>query len=386
MSEKRDYYEVLGIEKGASDREIKRAYKKMARKYHPDLNRDDPKTAEEKFKEVNEAYEVLKDPKKKQAYDQFGHAAFEGGMGGGGGAGAGFSGFGGFSSGFGGGGGGFDDIFDMFFGGGGRSHGGAPRAQRGSDLRYELAVTFEEAAFGKKVEISYQRTESCSDCHGEGGTDVTTCPDCHGAGVRQQVQNTPFGQVMNQTTCPRCHGAGKTVKNPCKKCHGSGQVRAQHKVDVTIPKGVDQGTRLRVSGGGNAGAHGGGYGDLYVYIVVQPHKFFKRSGNDVIVEVPVSFVEAALGATVQVPTLDGPVDMKIPEGTQNGRTLRLKGRGIPYLRGSGRGDEHVIVKVLTPQNLTSRQKELLREFGELSGDKVNPEKKSFLDGLKNIFK
>lgn len=392
MSEKRDYYEVLGIQKGASEAEIKKAYKKMARKYHPDLNRDDPKTAEEKFKEVNEAYEVLKDPKKKQAYDQFGHAAFENGMGGGGAGAGGFGGFGGGFGGFGGFGGGgssggFDDIFDMFFGGGGghRSSSGV-RPERGADLRYQLELTFEEAAFGKKVEISYSRTEECSECHGKGGTDVQKCPDCQGTGMRQQVQNTPFGRIMNQTTCPHCHGTGQIVKNPCKKCHGSGHVRAQHKVDVTIPKGVDQGTRLRVGRGGNAGSHGGDYGDLYVYINVKPHKFFQRSGNDVVVEVPVSFVEAALGATVQVPTLDGPVDMKIPEGTQTGKTLRLKGRGIPYLRESGRGDEHVVVKVLTPQNLTGKQKELLREFGEISGDKVNPEKKSFLDGLKNLFK
>lgn len=387
MSEKRDYYEVLGVEKGASEAEIKKAYKKMARKYHPDLNRDDPKMAEAKFKEVNEAYEVLKDPQKKAAYDQYGHAAFEGGMGGGAGAGGfgGFGDFGGFSS----GGGDFGDIFDMFFGGdrrGGRRAG--PRPQRGSDLRYDLEITFEEAANGKEIELEIPRTEECSACHGTGaekGTSPETCPDCHGTGTRQQVQNTPFGRMVNQTTCPRCGGTGKVVKKPCHECGGKGMKRVRRKVKVRVPKGVDQGTRLRMSGSGNAGTHGGGSGDLYVYIIIKPHKFFRREGADVIVEVPISFVQAALGATVQVPTLDGAVDMKVPAGTQSGRVLRLKGKGIPFLRGAGRGDEHVIVKVLTPQNLSARQEELLREFGELSGDKVNPEQKSFLDNLKKKF-
>ena len=388
MSEKRDYYEVLGIAKGASEAEIKKAYKKMARKYHPDLNRDDPKTAEEKFKEVNEAYEVLKDPQKKAAYDQYGHAAFEGGMGAGAGAG-GFGGFGDFG-GFGGEGGDFGDIFDMFFGGGGRGgRASRSRAQRGSDLRYDLEITFEEAARGKEVELEIPRTEECPSCHGSGaaaGTSPETCPDCHGTGMRQQVQNTPFGRMVNQTTCGRCGGTGKVVKTPCHECGGKGQKRARHKVKVRVPQGVDNGTRVRVSGGGNAGSHGGGSGDLYVYIFIKPHPLFRRDGTDVIVEVPISFVQAALGATVQVPTLDGAVDMKVPPGTQSGRILRLKGKGIPFLRSAGRGDEHVVIKVLTPQNLNARQKELLREFGELSGDKVNPEQKSFLDDLKNLFK
>ena len=390
MSEKRDYYEVLGLQKGASDAEIKKAYKRMARKYHPDLNRDDPKTAEEKFKEVNEAYEVLKDPQKKAAYDQYGHAAFEGGMGGGSGTGGfgGFGDFGGFSS---GGAGDFGDIFDMFFGssGGRGRRGGAPRAQRGSDLRYDLEVTFEEAASGKEIGLDIPRTEECSECHGTGaakGTSPETCPDCHGTGMRQQVQNTPFGRMVNQTTCGRCGGTGKVVKKPCTACGGKGQKCVRRKVKVRIPAGVDNGTRVRVPGGGNAGTHGGGSGDLYVYVFIKPHKIFKRDGTDVIVEVPISFVQASLGATVQVPTLLGTVDMKVPAGTQSGQILRLKGKGIPFLRSSGRGDEHVVIKVLTPKNLSARQEELLREFGELSGDKVNPEQKSFLDNLKNLFK
>lgn len=389
MSEKRDLYEVLGVSKDASDAEIKKAYKKLARKYHPDLNRGHEKEAEEKFKEVNAAYEILKDPKKRAQYDQFGVGAFDGTggfQGGGGFGGFGQGGFGGFG---GGADGGFGDIFDMFFGGGqrgGRASG--PVAERGADLRYDLEISFEEAAFGKQVELTIPRTAECSECHGTGaapGTSQETCPDCHGTGMRQTVHNTPFGRMMNQTTCSRCGGTGKIVKTPCPHCHGTGRTRETHTVKVTIPKGVDQGTRLRVAGHGEAGTHGGGYGDLYVYIFIKPHKFFKRQGTDVIVEVPVSFVEAALGGTVQVPTLDGPVDMKVPAGTQSGKILRLKGRGIPHLRGTGRGDEHVVVKVLTPQNLSARQKELLREFGELSGDRVNPEKKSFLDNLKKLF-
>lgn len=394
VSEQRDLYEVLGISRDASDADIKKAYRKLARKYHPDLNRDNPKAAEEKMKEVNVAYDILKDPKKRAQYDRFGFDAANAGGAGGAGGFSGFGGQGGFGGfgGFGGGGAeGFGDIFDMFFGGGaGRSsHSHGPVAERGADIRYDLELTFEEAAFGKEVELSIPRMEECPTCHGSGaaaGSSPETCPDCHGRGTRRTVHSTPFGQMMNETTCSRCHGTGKIVKNPCHDCHGTGKKRANHTVKVTIPKGVDNGTRLRVSGHGEAGTNGGGYGDLYVYIFIKQHKFFKRQGNDVIVEVPVSFVEAALGGTVQVPTLDGPVDMKVPAGTQSGKIMRLRNRGIPFLRGSGRGDEHVVVKVLTPQNLSSKQKELLREFGELSGDKVNPEKKSFLDNLKKLFK
>ena len=386
MSEQRDLYEVLGISKDASDADIKKAYRKLARKYHPDLNHDDPKTAEEKMKEVNAAYDILKDPKKRAQYDRFG-------FGGPGGAAGGDPFGGGFNFDFGPGGGGFatdgfSDIFDMFFGRrGARSSG--PVAERGADIRYDLHLTFEEAAFGKEEELTVPRMENCPTCHGSGaaaGSSPETCPDCQGTGMRRTVRNTPFGQMMNESPCQRCHGSGKIVKNPCHDCHGTGKKRANHKVKVTIPKGVDNGTRLRVSGHGEAGTNGGGYGDLYVYIFVKPHEFFKRQGNDVIVEVPVSFVEATLGGTVQVPTLDGPVDMKVEAGTQSGKIMRLRNRGIPFLRGSGRGDEHVVVKVLTPKNLNSRQKELLREFAEISGDKVNPEKKSFVDKLKKLFK
>ena len=377
---KRDYYDILGVSKTASDEEIKKAFRKLARKYHPDVNRDNPKEAEEKFKEINEAYEVLSSPERRAQYDQFGHAAFEGG---GAGPGGGF-----------GAGGGFNDIFDMFFGqsGFGFGFGGGGRQagpEKGADLRYDMEITFEEAAFGKEAELSIPRTENCEACHGTGaapGTSPEDCPDCHGSGTRQTVQNTPFGRMVNQTTCGRCHGTGKIVKNPCGDCHGTGHKKVTRKIKVNIPKGVDQGSRVRVTGGGEAGVRGGGNGDLYVYIFIKPHKIFQRQGNDVVVEVPVSFVQAALGDKVQVPTLDGPVDMKVPAGTQSGKVLRLRDKGVPNLRGAGRGDEHVVIKVLTPQNLNQRQKELLKEFGEISGDKVNPEQKSFLDNLKNLFK
>ena len=379
MSDKRDYYEVLGVQKGASDDEIKKAFKKLARKYHPDLNRDDPKTAEEKFKEVNEAYSVLSDPQKKAQYDQFGHAAFENG-GGGGGAG----GFGG----FGGGGGGFEDIFDAFFGGGGsRSRRSGP--ERGSDLRYDLELTFEEAAFGKEAELTVPRMENCGTCHGTGaaaGTSPETCPDCHGSGQVQRRQNTPFGQILNSHPCGRCHGTGKIIKTPCKDCGGTGRKKVRKKISVKIPAGVDEGSRIRVAGGGEAGLRGGGNGDLYVYIFVKRHKLFERDGSDVLCEVPISFVQAALGDTIEAPTIDGKVEMKIPAGIQSGTMLRLKGRGIPFLRGNGRGDQLVRVKVLTPQKLSARQKEILKEFGELSGENVNPEQKSFMDTIKKMFK
>ena len=346
----------------------------MARKYHPDLNRDNPKEAEEKFKEVNEAYEVLSNPQKKAQYDQFGHAAFDGT----GGAGGGF------------GGEGFGDIFDMFFGGGGA--GGSARRrgpERGSDLRYNLSISFEEAAFGKTVELNIPRTEKCSSCNGTGaaaGTHPETCPDCHGTGQVQFTQNTPFGRMVNQRTCSRCSGTGEIVKTPCKDCNGKGVKSVRSKVEVKIPAGVDTGNRIRVAGEGEAGVRGGSTGDLYVYITVKDHKFFKREGTEIICEVPITFVQASLGDTIEVPTLDGKVEMKIPAGIQSGTIMRLKGKGIPFLRGAGRGDQHVRIKVLTPQKLTDRQKELLREFAGIKNDKANPEQESFFKTLKNLFK
>lgn len=392
MSSKRDYYEVLGVKKGATDAEIKRAYKKMILKYHPDRNPDNKEEAREKSKEINEAYDVLKDPQKKAAYDQFGHAAFENGTGAGAGAGAGgFSGFGGFGD-FGGGFGAsdFGDVFDMFFGGRGQSTKTAKQGpERGSDLRYDLEITFEEAAFGKAAELEVPRHEKCPSCGGSGATKGSTpeeCPDCKGRGQIETAQSTPFGRIVSRRTCSRCHGTGEIIKNPCKTCGGSGKQRVKRKIKVNIPKGVGDGSRVRISGGGEAGSHGGENGDLYVYLMVKPHKLFTRRGNDVIIEMPISFVQAALGDTVKVPTIDGQVELKIPEGIQSGKVLRIREKGIPYLRGAGRGDEHVVIKVVTPQKLTDKQKSLLREFQNVSEENVSPEQKSFMDKVKDMFK
>ncbi|SDF74758.1 molecular chaperone DnaJ [Sporolituus thermophilus] len=374
---KRDYYEVLGVPRTATEDEIKKAFRKLARKYHPDVNRDNPKEAEEKFKEINEAYEVLSDPERRAQYDQFGHAAFDPGQGAGAG---GFSGFGGFGA------GGFSDIFDMFFGqaGFGARHTGP---EKGADLRYDLEISFEEAAFGVEKEIQVPRTEECPTCHGSGaapGTHPETCPQCRGTGQQQIVQNTPFGRMVNVKTCTRCRGEGKIVRTPCKDCQGRGRVRNKRTIKVKIPAGVDSGSRLRVAYEGEAGVRGGPPGDLYVYIFVKPHKLFTREGSDVICEVPISFVQAALGDEIEVPTLDGKVSLKIPEGTQSGTTFRLKDKGIPHLRGHGRGDQHVRIKVVTPKNLTERQRELLMEFARASGENINPEQKSFFKKVKDF--
>ena len=388
----RDLYEILGINKNATDDEIKKAYKKLAKKYHPDLNPDDKKGAEEKMKEVNIAYNILKDPQKRAQYDQFGFAAFQGGGGGGGTSGG--AGFGGFDFGdiFGGAGGGFDfgDIFGDFFGGGSRRQKQRQQGpQRGADLRYDLSITFEEAAFGKEMNIKVPRLENCEECNGTGaakGTSPETCPDCHGTGMRQTTTRTPFGVISNARPCERCHGTGQIVKNPCSHCHGEGKVKVERDIKVNIPQGVDTGNRLRIANGGQAGEHGGPAGDLYVYIRIKPHPIFSREGTNVFCEVPITFVQAALGATVEAPTIDGKIELKIPEGTQSGSVLKVKGKGIPALRGEGRGDEFVKVKVLTPQNLSTRQKKLLQEFEEGGSDSKNhPEKKTFFDKLKEVF-
>lgn len=380
---KRDYYEVLGVSKTATQDELKKAYRKLARKYHPDLNKDNPEAAE-KFKECNEAYSVLSDEQKRAQYDQFGPEAFEnGGMGGGPGAG-GFGGFGGF------GGSGMEDIFDMFFGGqgrGGRSNNAGP--QRGADLRYDMEIAFEEAAFGVEKEISLKRAERCEHCHGEGaepGSKVETCPECHGSGYVRFTQNTMFGQMVNERPCSRCHGEGKIISNPCKECGGSGTVKKTKKLKVKIPAGVDNGSRLRVGGEGEAGLKGGPSGDLYVYLYVKPHKFFERDGTTVLCEVPINIVQATLGAEIKVPTLDGQVTMKVPEGTQPGKVMRLKGKGIPSLRGGGRGDQLVRMKVVVPTKLTDKQKDALQKFADISKDNINPEEKSFLNKVKDFFK
>ncbi|MBR5589473.1 MAG: molecular chaperone DnaJ [Phascolarctobacterium sp.] len=381
---KRDYYEVLGVSKTATQDELKKAYRKLARKYHPDLNKDNEEAAE-KFKECNEAYSVLSDDQKRAQYDQFGHAAFEnGGMGGGGGFG-GAGGFGGF------GGSGMEDIFDMFFGGQGGRGGNRAKSgpQRGADLRFDLEISFEEAAFGLEKEINLYRDETCDHCHGEGaepGSKVESCPECNGTGYVRFTQNTMFGQMVNERPCSRCKGEGKIISEPCKECRGKGTVKRNKKLKVKIPAGVDNGSRLRVSGEGEAGAKGGPSGDLYVYLYVKPHKFFERDGTTVLCEVPINIVQATLGADIKVPTLDGQVTMKVPEGTQPGKILRLKGKGIPSLRGGGRGDQLVRIKVVVPTKLSDKQKDALRKFADISKDNINPEEKSFMDKVKDFFK
>ena len=392
MAGKKDYYEVLGVTKNATDDEIKKAYRQLAKKYHPDLNRDDPKSAEAKMKEINEAYDVLKDKDKRAQYDQFGHAAFSGG---GYGQGGGETYTGNINmddifSNMGGGGFGFGDIFEQFFGGGGGARARKKTGpERGADLRYDLRITFEEAAFGKEMTIKVPRMETCEECGGTGakkGTTPDECPDCHGTGMRQTMTRTPFGVISNARPCERCHGTGQIVKNPCEHCHGIGKIKVERDIKLTVPKGVDAGQRLRIAGGGQAGDRGGQPGDLYVYINIKPHKIFTREDMNVYCEMPISFVQAALGATVEAPTIDGKVDLLIPEGTQSGAVLRIRGKGIPALHGNERGDEFVKIKVLTPKNLSSRQKKLLQEFEDGGSDsKNNPEKKSFFDKLKELF-
>ncbi len=372
MATKRDYYEILGVDKKAAADAIKTAYRKLAMQYHPDRNK--AADAEEKFKEISEAYAVLSDQNKRQQYDQFGHAGidtrytqediFRGaapdiedilrGFGGGGG-------FGGFGRG--------GSIFDIFFGGGGQREG--PR--RGSDILYELSINLEDTATGKSVELEVPRTETCDACRGSGakpGTSPKTCPSCRGSGQVSRAQNTPFGRFMTTSTCGTCRGQGQIIESPCTTCHGSGTVQRRRKLEVKIPPGVDTGSRLRVGGEGEGGGKGGPPGDLYVEVHVMPHSIFTRSEDDIILEATISFTQAALGDEIIVPTLDGKAKMKIPPGTQNGQVFRLRGKGIPSLHISGKGDQLVKIKVEVPTKLTERQKQLLHEFAEASGEKA----------------
>ena len=364
MAEKRDYYEVLGVKKDATADEIKKAYRKLTKENHPDLHPGD-KACEERFKEANEAYEILSDEEKRKKYDQFGHAAFDPNAGYGAG---GFDGFGGF--------GGFGDIFSDIFGGFGgatRSNPNAPR--RGESVRATVNISFEEAAFGCKKEVTVAKIETCTDCKGTGcapGTTPEICPDCKGTGSVTVSQRTPFGMMQSSTQCSKCRGTGKIIHQPCKTCRGMGAVRRQHKVEVNIPAGIDDGQTISKPGGGNAGVNGGPAGDLLVSVIVRPHARFERDGTSVLLEQAISYAQATLGAEVEVPTLDGKVKLTIPEGTQPGAVFRLRGKGIPFLRGSGRGDQFVSVTIKVPKNLTGSQKELLRQFaasmGELDGD------------------
>ena len=376
---KRDYYEVLGVEKGASADEIKRAYRKKAMQYHPDRNPDNPE-AEAKFKEAGEAYEVLSDDDKRARYDQYGHAGVDPNFGGGYG-GYGGSGFGGFS-GF----GDFGDIFSDIFGGGGASRSSANAPRRGENVGARIEITFEEAAFGVEKEVTAARIENCAACSGSGSADgaVETCDRCRGTGQVRTTQNF-MGMTMQSTAaCPQCNGKGKVIKTPCSTCKGKGKVRRNKKVNVRVPAGVDDEQMVRVKGEGNVGANGGPNGDLMVEINIKPHKIFQREGMNVICEMPISFTQAALGAEIQVPTLDGKVKYTIPEGTQTDTVFRLRDKGIPDVYNkSRRGDQLVRVVVETPTKLSKEQKELLRQLEESLGD--TPKRKKFFDAVKDIF-
>ena len=375
---KRDYYEVLGISKGASTDEIKKAFRKKAKELHPDRNSDNP-NAEAQFKEANEAYDCLKDAEKKAAYDRYGHAAFEGGMGGGGARGAHPGGD--FSS-------AFSDVFDDLFGdfmGGQRGGGGRQRATRGADLRYNLRVSLEDAFRGLQKTINVPTTVSCTACDGtgaEGGAEPTTCPTCNGMGKVRAQQ----GFFTVERTCPTCNGLGQMIKNPCKVCHGHGRVEKDRSLSVNIPAGVETGTRIRLAGEGEAGLRGGPPGDLYIFIEVANHKLFERESTNLYCRVPVSMAKAALGGAIEVPTIDGGRGrVQIPEGSPSGRQMRLRGKGMPALRGGTVGDMFIELAVETPVNLTPRQKEILKEFEDLSEENNNPESRSFFSSVKGFW-
>ena len=364
---KRDYYEVLGISRNASDDEVKRAFRRLAKQYHPDANKEEG--TESRFIEINEAYEVLSDPQKRAAYDRYGHAGLNG-------AGMGFGDFAGFSS--------INDLFETFFAG---ATGTQRRTgtQRGADIRYDLTITFEEAVFGCQKEIELPRWETCPNCRGSGaqpGTSTARCSSCQGTGEIRRVQQSIFGQFVNVTMCERCRGEGRVITTPCEKCRGQGRVRNNRRVVVNIPAGVDDGIVVRVTGEGEVSARGGTPGNLLVILTVKPHPFFKRSGNEIIYELPISFTQAALGDEVDVPTVDGKTAiLKIPTGTQSNRSFRLKGLGVPVVHSSARGDQHVVVKVVTPTNLTAEQKHLLEEFARLEREQAEQNDKNIFRNL-----
>jgi molecular chaperone DnaJ len=371
---KRDYYEVLGVSKSATKDELKKAYRKLSKQFHPDINKEPG--ADEKFKEVKEAYEVLSDDQKRAQYDQFGHVDPNQGFGGGD---------------FGGGFGGFEDIFNSFFGGGGGGRRRDPNAPRqGADLQYTMTLKFEEAVFGKETDIEIPREETCDTCDGKGakpGTKVETCKHCQGSGQLNVEQNTPFGRIVNRRVCHYCNGTGKEIKEKCSTCSGSGKVTRRNKIHVKIPAGVDDGQQLRVAGKGEAGINGGPAGDLYIVFHIRSHEFFERDGDDIYCEMPITFVQASLGDEVEVPTVHGKIKLKVPAGTQTGTKFRLKGKGVPNVRGYGTGDQHVIVKIVTPTKLSEKQKQLLREFAEVSGQTpLGEHEESFFSKVKRAFK
>lgn len=369
MADKRDYYEVLGLTKGASADDIKRAYRKKAKETHPDLHPGD-KEAEARFKEVNEAYEVLSDSDKKARYDQYGHAGVDPNFGAGGGFGGGFD---------------FGDLGDIFgsffgggFGGGRRSNPNAP--QRGESIRMSQTLSFEEAAFGCEKAVTVERLETCDVCQGTGcapGTTPETCDTCHGTGTVQTRRQTPMGVFATTTPCPNCGGKGKIIRQPCKECRGMGAIRRRKTIQASIPAGIDNGQTISIRGQGSAGKNGGPAGDLLITITVRPHELFRREGTSVLCEAPITFAQAVLGAELEIPTIDGNVKYDLPEGTQSGATFRLKGKGIPSINGRGRGDQYVTVYIETPRNLNKEQKEALKKFAELMGDESYEEHKGF---------
>jgi len=370
MRIKRDYYEVLGIARNATGEEIKRTFRKLAFKYHPDHNREDG--TEERFKEVNEAYEVLSDPDKRAAYDRFGHDGTEGFFG---------RGFDGFNF------GGFGDIFDAFFGGATTATRQAP--QPGADLHYRITITLEETAFGCEKEIKILRTESCSLCQGIGckpGSQPSRCPNCNGTGQVRRVQQSIFGRFINTTTCSQCHGEGRIITEPCPQCRGTGKEKRQRSILVNIPAGVDDGSQIRHSGEGEVGSRGGSPGNLYIILSVLPHEFFTRGDDNILYELPINFAQAALGDEVEVPTLDGRIKLNVPAGSQTGKVFRVKGKGIPHFHRSGRGDQLVTLLVVTPDSLNEKQRQLFRELADNlnSANMPPPGKwKGLLDRLRN---
>ena len=383
MAEKRDYYEVLGIGKNASDAEIKSAYRKLAKKYHPDLNPGN-KEAEEKFKEVNEANDVLSDPEKRKRYDQFGFAGVDPNYAAGQGGGGGFGGFGGVDLG---------DIFGDIFGGGFGGFGGSARTnpnapRKGHDIQASVILTFEEAAHGCSKKVTVNRQQTCPDCSGSGaekGTSPETCTQCGGRGYVVTQQRTPFGVMQSQQPCPTCGGRGTIVKNPCKTCRGTGKTTSRKTLDVTIPAGIDDDQNLALRGQGDAGSNGGPAGDVIVHVTVKNDAVFERDGYDVYVKVPITFSQAVLGAEIEVPTVDGKVMQKIPEGTQSGTKFRLRGQGIQYLNGRGRGDQYVIVEVEIPKKLKRAQREALKAFEDSLKEENYEKRKGFFKNLKDRF-
>lgn len=370
MSAKRDYYDVLGVERGATQEEVKKAFRRLARQYHPDVNKNSD--AESRFKEINEAYEVLSDPEKRSMYDRFGHTAPQTGFGG-------YSDFGGF-------GGGIEDIFESFFGG---MRGGTARRgpARGADLRHDLTIEFDEAVFGCEKEILVSRHEACPVCNGTGaepGTSPIRCPQCNGTGEVRRQQQTFLGSFVQVTTCPRCQGEREIITSPCNNCRGRKVVQVERAISVKIPAGVDDNTRIRLAGEGEPGERGGPPGNLYVVLHVSPHPYFRREGNDVLMELGINIAQASLGDKITVPTLDGEEELAIPAGTQTGEVFRLRGHGVPYLRRNGRGDQLVVMQVMTPTKLSAKQKELLAELGKTLGKEVvQQSEKGFFDKFKD---